>query len=417
MAQNIEWRKQRIYATLHVPEDVREIIGKSKFFQTTGTSDKKKACLIASQLVAGWKVLIEQARNQDPSKLIEAIKFREDIQNARDSEERETLEHVLLDRATSIAEQYDERTGKQFYDTGMGHTTPTHLHFDSWKAQLHHVEKTRDQMERDVSDFIKIFPTTKDIHFNKLRDWLEKLEAEGKTYSHRQRVRGSAKDFWKYLVTRKVITDRTDVFADTLPPQKGKDKKNAKQNNWLPYKPAEVVAFWNKARDAEKYALADLIALGAYTGARREELGKLRLENVGETSFHIVDSKTVSGIREVPIHSAIAPLIERLKRESTDGFLLSGLSATKYDARTNAIATAFGRMKTAMGFTERHSFHSMRSTVITQLENAGVSENLAADIVGHDKPRITFGLYSDGNALEIKREALEKVSYPFPELN
>jgi integrase len=413
MSHNTEWRKQRIYATLHVPEDVREIIGKSKFFQTTGTSDKKKACLIASQLVAGWKVLIQQARNQDPSKLIEAIKFREDIQNARDADERETLEHVLIDRATSIAKD-DERAGKQFFDTGMGHTTPTHLHFASWKTQLHHVDKTRDQMERDVSDFIKIFPTTKDIHFNKLRDWLEKLEAEGKTYSHRQRVRGSAKDFWKYLVTRKVIADHTDVFTDTLPPQRG--KKNARQTNWLPYTTDEVVAFWHKAREADKHELADLIALGAYTGARREELGKLKLENVGETSFHIVDSKTVSGIREVPIHSAIAPLMKRLISESTDGFLLSGLSATKYDARTNALATAFGRMKTAMGFGERHSYHSFRSTVITQLENAGVAENLAADIVGHDKPRITYGLYSKGNKLEIMREALEKVSYPFPEL-
>lgn len=415
MAQYLEWRKQRWYATYTFPADVREVIGATKILKTTRTADKRKAALIASQLVAGWKVLVEQARNQDPSKLIEAIKFREDIQNARDAEERESLEHVLLDRATSIA-RHDELAGKEFFDIGKGTTTPTHLHFDSWKAQLHHVEKTRDQMGRDVSDFIKVFPTTKDIHFNKLRDWLEKLEAEGKTYSHRQRVRGSAKDFWRYLVLRKVITDKSDVFADTLPPQKGKNKKNAKQTNWLPYKPAEVVALWNKAREAEKFALADLIALGAYTGARREELGKLRLENVGETSFHIVDSKTVSGIREVPIHSAIAPLIKRLKRESTDGFLLSGLSATKYDARTNALATAFGRMKTDMGFGERHSFHSMRSTVITQLENAKVSENLAADIVGHDKPRITFGLYSDGNELELKREALEKVSYPFPEL-
>ena len=38
---------------------------------------------------------------------------------------------------------------------------------------------------------------------------------------------------------------------------------------------------------------------------------------------------------------------------------------------------------------------------IISLSNAlGISENLAADIVGHEKPRITYGLYSGGSSLE-----------------
>ena len=41
-----------------------------------------------------------------------------------------------------------------------------------------------------------------------------------------------------------------------------------------------------------------------------------------------------------------------------------------------------------------------------------ISENLAADIVGHEKPRITYGLYSGGASLETKAEALGRVSYP-----
>jgi hypothetical protein len=47
---------------------------------------------------------------------------------------------------------------------------------------------------------------------------------------------------------------------------------------------------------------------------------------------------------------------------------------------------------------EAHVFHSISKTVVTLLENAGVSENVAADIVGHEKPRITYGLYSGGPA-------------------
>ena len=51
-------------------------------------------------------------------------------------------------------------------------------------------------------------------------------------------------------------------------------------------------------------------------------------------------------------------------------------------------------------------FHSFRKTVVTLLEQAGISENLAADIVGHEKPRITYGLCSGGSSLEQKLKAI-----------
>jgi integrase len=94
---------------------------------------------------------------------------------------------------------------------------------------------------------------------------------------------------------------------------------------------------------------------------------------------------------------------------------MSGLEANKHGDRSNAIGKRFGRLKTRLGFAaDAHTFHSLRSNVATQLENAGVPENVAADIIGHDKPHMTYGVYSGGASLEVKREALAKVTYPFP---
>ena len=64
-----------------------------------------------------------------------------------------------------------------------------------------------------------------------------------------------------------------------------------------------------------------------------------------------------------------------------------------------------------MGFREARVFHSVRKTVATMLENAGVVENVAADIIGHDKPTMTYGLYSGGNSLKVKQAAIEKLGY------
>lgn len=49
---------------------------------------------------------------------------------------------------------------------------------------------------------------------------------------------------------------------------------------------------------------------------------------------------------------------------------------------------------------------------MTLFENAGVRENLAADIVGHDKPNITYGVYSGGHTFAQKNHAIELLSYP-----
>jgi len=102
----------------------------------------------------------------------------------------------------------------------------------------------------------------------------------------------------------------------------------------------------------------------------------------------------------------------RLIDDSKDGFVLSGLSANnKYKRRSDGIGKRFGRLKTGMGFGEKHVFHSIRKTVVTILENAGVAENIVADIVGHEKTTMTYGLYSGGLSLAVKRDALDKLVY------
>jgi hypothetical protein len=43
---------------------------------------------------------------------------------------------------------------------------------------------------------------------------------------------------------------------------------------------------------------------------------------------------------------------------------------------------------------------------MTMFEQAGVNENIAMDIVGHEKPNLTFGHYSGGTSMEQKYDAI-----------
>ncbi len=83
----------------------------------------------------------------------------------------------------------------------------------------------------------------------------------------------------------------------------------------------------------------------------------------------------------------------------------------KGEKRSSAIGKRFSTLKKREGFGGEHVFHSIRKTVITILENEGCPEGVVADIVGHAKKTITFGLYSGGTSIKRKREALDKLRY------
>jgi integrase len=400
-------------AVLEIPKALRGVNGvpdQLRFKKSTGTTDRRKAELTASQWVGGWKLLLEAARNSDTSHLAKAIRFREEIQSQQDAEARRVLEEVLLDEAEKLVKPNNVTKAKEFFSVGSGTSKPSNAFFDAWKKQLTLAPKTIEQMTSDVEAFLKYFPTLDAITDDGVIDWLDKLEDKGDTYSSRKRQVGNARNFWKFLKRRRAVPRSLDPFADVL----GEPPKAVE--SWLPFTKQQVVDIWEVAKAGDDPLLADLIAIGAYTGARIEELCSLKTTEVNDSSFSIVAAKTKAGIRLVPIHSAIMPMVARLKDASKDGYLISGLKADRHGKRANAVGKRFGRLKTALEYSESYVFHSIRKTLVTALENARVPENLAADIVGHDKPSMTYGLYSDGNELEIKREALEKVSYPFPEL-
>ena len=83
----------------------------------------------------------------------------------------------------------------------------------------------------------------------------------------------------------------------------------------------------------------------------------------------------------------------------------------KFGERSASIGKRFGRLKKGLGFDSTKVFHSIRKTVVTQLEQAGVPESVTADIVGHEKKTITYGLYSGGSSLKQKLEAINKINY------
>ncbi len=99
---------------------------------------------------------------------------------------------------------------------------------------------------------------------------------------------------------------------------------------------------------------------------------------------------------------------------ATRRYLVPSAAENKYGVRSDPLSKRFGHLKKAMEYGASHVFHTTRGTLITLMQRAGVPEGIAADIVGHEKKTITYGLYASGSEQKQKLDAISKVAYPAP---
>jgi integrase len=164
----------------------------------------------------------------------------------------------------------------------------------------------------------------------------------------------------------------------------------------------EVWLLRQAAQDANDLLMVTYIDIGRFTGMRLSEIGELSTESIvvdsGVRCFRVrPDAKTeASSNRLIPIASSLTSCVDL---ENLD---LRGTS--------NAVGKRFGRLKRLVledGSTRQKCFHSIRKFVVTTLEQGGVAEGVAADLVGHEKPNITYNVYSGGSSVEQLSHAVE----------
>ena len=412
-------RYNTYFAVLYVPKDIQYAIGKAKFSKSTGTDNKKLAETIAQVYVMGWKAEIESVRSKSDDPLIQSAK---DIQKLLKSSPTHLVQDAIDEEVARLNQAKQPIHAEVFERISKGENKYLKDVAKDWKLNEKKrglKEKTIDQMVSDVELITNQFPTAHLINAESVDLWIKHIAKKGElSASAVTRIIGSGKNFFKYLQFIKEVTKKEPnpfVIPDEYKISNKPNSKSAnKTQSWLPFSSQEIVDLYQIALGENKM-LADLILIGMHTGARIEEICSLLCKdiNLEEESITIADGKTDAGNRVIPIHPYIKDLIKALIESSTDDYLLSKLTKNKYGDRSNAIGKRFGRLKTKQNFSSRYVFHSIRKTFTTILENAGIGENLAADIVGHEKPRITFGLYSGGASLEVMKEAIKKVSYDF----
>ena len=417
MSTYLQKRRRRWYAVLEIPKPLRPRLGRPRFVQSLETDSRTVAERRVMPVVVAWKKEIATARNEPVDD--DTAYWRRALHNAKTEEQRRAILERIDYAAWDIGAINVENIGdppssdpeaRRFYASAAGQLVNFTEHLDEWLATSRATAKTKYMHRSDVKRFAREFQMVQDVSRPEVRRWITKLmNGDGLTPKTVQRILSALRGYWRYLQSIEVAGEDHEPFSKLDVARQ--NKRISPRSTRQPFEPGDVVKLLDAAIERGEENLADLIRLGMWTGCRIEELCALKVDQVKDDYFSVGDAKTKAGWRDVPIHSELQQTMARLVDQLKDCYVLSGLTVNKYGDRSNGIGKRFGKLKSAMGFGSQHVFHSLRKTVVTILENAGVPENVVADIVGHEKTTMTYGLYSGGLSLAVKREALAKLAY------
>jgi integrase len=304
--------------------------------------------------------------------------------------------------------------------TSLATATPLLVSVEEWSKVLPLKDRQKSMYVSDVRQFAAAVSeaTVETLTKAQTQAWVTKLLGDGITAKTLRRKLSAIRNYWNFLRANQ-MADATDQPFEGLWLKGGNNPTRKHQRGERPFAPDEVVQLWRAAVAEGDTELADLIRLAAFTGGRIEALCAIKLDHVRRdqaTNIDVIEmaDKSQAGRREVPIHEAIQPLIQSLcQKVDLEGFIVPTTARNKYNERSAALGKRFGRLKAKHGFDERYVFHSIRKTVATLFERGECPENIAADILGHDKPTMTFGLYSGGSGLEQRNRWLQSaIRYP-----
>jgi integrase len=175
--------------------------------------------------------------------------------------------------------------------------------------------------------------------------------------------------------------------------------------------------------------LGDAIRLLALGGMRCEELARMRVGDLQDLDtltpwVDLKGSKTEAARRSLPIHSqAVSIYLRRAEGKGADDYVLDELRTPPEGSameRGQPITKLYARLLARLGIGEKEEgarqgnvdLHSLRRRWVTLAEQAGHPENLIASCVGHQRPGMTFGRYSQGPLLGQLRVVVESVRLP-----
>lgn len=281
------------------------------------------------------------------------------------------LHHVLPGHQVTLAELYH-----RWLPAHTANTNPSQSTLDSYTNSFKHLVPLHYEPIQNLkyADYQKI---------------LDSMRKSGLSYSSLKKVRSLISLLEKYAVKIELISK---CYAPLL-----SIGKNKAVHPHHPFSRQKINRLWANIDNPG----VDTVLILLYTGMRVGEMLALQKTdvNIRQGYIRITKSKTASGIRTIPIHHQLFPLITN-RMKSSGSRLIADSEGKQYDYSCYCI---IWREVMHSINADGHTTHDCRHTVATLLDNAGANETAKRRILGHAGGDVTERVYTHKGLRQLRK--------------
>ena len=220
-----------------------------------------------------------------------------------------------------------------------------------------------------------------DITYLQLQSIIDHMLSTGLSYSSCKKVRTLISQLFDYAIINCWCTTNYAKFLNL-----GHNKPVR------PHKPFTTQAINRLWRLGSP--LHDIPLILLYTGMRASELINLKARDINrkQRTIKITSAKTKSGIRTIPIHDRIWPIIERR---------LDAVYVIQECRTYSSLSREFNKAMRAIN--SKHTTHDCRHTFATRLDNEGANYNAKRLLLGHASGNVTDGVYTHKSLGQLRK--------------
>lgn len=231
------------------------------------------------------------------------------------------------------------------------------------------------------------------IKYEHVQQVADRMARKGLSYSTRKKARSLISLVYKYGRMME-LTSRDFSRLISI-------GRNKKVRPHKPFSRQKINLLWQCS-----HPMTDTVLILIYTGMRVGELLALAKSDINRKQKYlsITKSKTAAGIRIIPIHTRIWPLIDA-RLSSPGKCLICDADGMPY---TYGRYTIQWRQIMKLIRAEDHRTHDCRHTCATLLDNAEANDNAERRILGHATGDVTDKTYTHKDLRQL-RKAISKL--------
>jgi integrase len=249
------------------------------------------------------------------------------------------------------------------------------------------------------------------------------LLSEGRSHKSNKDYLAAVSQFFKWCRLMQYI--RTNPFTDIKLKNRSDNGENSPRKRWQNSEIKTLVTATAYKEKSDEFKWVTLLML--YQGVRPSEACQLRVVDVKQDSGYwcikISDEgveqrlKNSNSRRLVSLHQQLVKLgfpefVEHRKSNKAVQ-LFTYLPDNENEDWSRQYCQELGRLQTKVGMkpNERPTAYSFRHTLIDELKQKEVDENIASQIVGHKNKKITYGRYGKKYPIKLLAKKLNIVAY------